>query len=494
MKIHVNYTGVCSLICALLFITCCKKLVEVDPPVTNYSSESVFNEVGTATGILNDLYSHLGGESFSTNGLSAVNISIKAGLSGDELNIWSGADQEDMAFYQNNLISNQVSGSRGHVFWTHGYSQIYKCNAAIEGLNAADNLTANVKLQLLGEAFFMRAFYHLYINALYGNAVRVATTDYKVNSTVSRSSQADLYQFVVADLQKAQELLSRKYLNGKLQPLTVPTERVRPTYWAATALIARTYLYAGDYASAEREASRVINESGLFALTPSADINMTFNSGNNREAIWQLQPVTSDGIMPWNTEEGKTFVLSASPEGINFDHPVYLSDFLLNAFEPGDARRSNWVGTYSDGTGTFYFPYKYKVGNTSDPVTEYSMVLRLAEQLLIRAEARARLGGLSGAVEDLNRIRQRSGLAALGNPASQAPLLSAILHERQVELFSEWAHRWIDLRRFNAIDSVMASVTPSKAPGASWQSFQQWYPLPFVDIERNSNLVQNQGY
>jgi starch-binding outer membrane protein, SusD/RagB family len=495
MNSHATYTRVCSLLCALLLtVASCKKLVDVDPPITSYTSESVFNEVGTAIGVLNDLYSRLGGESFQGNGLSAVNISIKAGLSADELNLWSGADQEGKAFYQNNLISNPVSGARGQVFWSKGYSFIYKCNAAIEGLNTTNNLPENIKIQLLGEAYFMRAFYHLYITAFYGDAAIVATTDYKVNTTVSRSSQADVYQFIVDDLKKAQELLSYKYLNGKLQPLSSPTQRLRPTYWAATALIARTYLYAGDYASAEREASTIINESGLFSLTPSVKINTTFNNGNNQEAIWQLQPVASDGILPWNTEEGKTFVLSAAPKGVNFNHPVYLSNFLLTAFENGDLRRLNWVGTYTDGVGTFYFPNKYKVGTTSNPVTEFSMALRLAEVFLIRAEARAHLGNLAGSVADLNVIRERSGLTAYGGSNSQVALLSAILHERQVELFSEWGHRWIDLRRFKAIDSVMAIVTPTKASGAAWKSHQQWYPLPFDDIDRNPQLVQNQGY
>lgn len=470
-------------------------MVDIDPPITSYSPESVFNEDGTAIGVLNDLYVRLVSGTFQSQALSSVSISIKASLSADELTLWSGGDEENMGFYQNNLISRPTAagGSRGVGLWRLAYSGIYKCNAAIEGLNASKSLSPAIKQQLLGEAYFMRAFYHLYINELYGDAAIVTTTDHKINSTVSRSPITAVYQFMVADLKKAQELLSREYLDGKLKPFSSGIQKVRPTYWAATALLARVYLYAGDYTNANDEATKVLTQSSLFTLTPTPNINNVFNSNNNLEAIWQLQPVNTNGATPWNTEEGKIFKLPAPPQGINSSHPVYLSQFLLSAFEAGDNRRSNWIGTYSDGTGTFYFPNKYKAGTASNPVTEFSMVLRLAELYLIRAEALAQLNNIAGAQADLNKIRERAGLTQT-TASDKGALLTAILQERRVELFTEWGHRWIDLRRFNAIDAIMATVTPAKAPGTAWQSFRQRYPLPFDDIERNPHLVQNAGY
>ncbi len=59
--------------------------------------------------------------------------------------------------------------------------------------------------------------------------------------------------------------------------------------------------------------------------------------------------------------------------------------------------------------------------------------------------------------------------------------LTALYHERQVELFTEWGHRWLDLKRTKRIDAVMAPVTQQK--GGAWNSNWQWYPLPQSEIQ-----------
>jgi len=134
----------------------------------------------------------------------------------------------------------------------------------------------------------------------------------------------------------------------------------------------------------------------------------------------------------------------------------------------------------------------------TDNMSEYFMVLRLGEQYLIRAEARVRLGNLNGAIDDLDKIRTRAGLTpvATSNPGiSQSALIDKILHEKQVELFSEWGHRWLDLKRTGKIDEVMQVVNPFKTNGSvQWQPHQALYPLPYTELQRAPNLVQNPGY
>jgi hypothetical protein len=119
------------------------------------------------------------------------------------------------------------------------------------------------------------------------------------------------------------------------------------------------------------------------------------------------------------------------------------------------------------------------------------MMLRLAEQYLIRAEARGQQNNISGAQADLNVIRNRAGLPNT-TAATQSDLLSAILHERQVELFTELGQRLLDLKRTNNVDNVMRVVTPLK--GGTWNSNWQLYPVPVSDIQKNPALVQNSGY
>ncbi len=119
------------------------------------------------------------------------------------------------------------------------------------------------------------------------------------------------------------------------------------------------------------------------------------------------------------------------------------------------------------------------------------MVLRLAEQYLIRAEARAETGDLTGALDDLNVIRSRAGLAN-STASTQEEILAAILHERQTELFTEWGHRWLDLKRTGNVDDVMPTVAAEK--GGSWETTDQFYPVPLSEIDRNPNLTQTPGY
>jgi len=116
------------------------------------------------------------------------------------------------------------------------------------------------------------------------------------------------------------------------------------------------------------------------------------------------------------------------------------------------------------------------------------MVLRLAEQYLIRAEARVRQNDLVGAIQDLNVVRARAGLPDLSSGVSQDLILAAVIQERRVELFAEWGHRWSDLIRWGQADSVLSMEKPK------WTANAKLYPLPLVDIQRNGNLRQNDGY
>jgi hypothetical protein len=173
----------------------------------------------------------------------------------------------------------------------------------------------------------------------------------------------------------------------------------------------------------------------------------------------------------------------------------------VNSFEVGDlrAKPKNWIDTITVAGTKYYFPYKYKVNNSPgvtkpSGMTEYFMMLRLGEQYLIRAEARAQLGNIGGAQNDLTAIRARAGLGAT-TANDKASLLAAILDERRHELFTEWGHRWLDLKRTGNIDAVMSVVTPQKSNGViQWQTFQALYPLPLGDLQKDINLTQNPGY
>ncbi len=113
------------------------------------------------------------------------------------------------------------------------------------------------------------------------------------------------------------------------------------------------------------------------------------------------------------------------------------------------------------------------------------MVLRLSEQYLIRAEARAHLSNLTGSIDDLNIIRSRAGLTDLPSSLDEVAITAAIAQEKRIEFFAEWGHRWFDLKRTNTVDSIMTIATPLKNGNSTWQTHQQLYPIPFREIQRD---------
>lgn len=127
--------------------------------------------------------------------------------------------------------------------------------------------------------------------------------------------------------------------------------------------------------------------------------------------------------------------------------------------------------------------------NSAGNISEYYTPLRLAEQYLIRAEARANQDNLNGAVDDLNVIRKRAVLTTLLNSLTQAQVLAAVAQENRIEFFAEWGHRWLDLKRTGQADAVLGSLK-----GSNWQTTDQLYPIPISEILRDPNLEQNPGY
>jgi len=438
----------------------CQHFVEIPTPPTRIVSDDVFKSDATATASINGLYSQImNTSSTALNG----GISIYAAFSADELSRTSPTAAEN-AFLNNGLLpDNSLLGQ----LWPNLYNLIYHANSIIEGLNKSTGVTDGVKKQLLGEAKFVRAFCYFNLVNLYGDVPLLLTTDYRVNAIEPRKETGKVYDQIVADLLEAQSLVAAGY---------VSTDRSRPNQFAVTALLSRVYLYLGKYPEAEAQASAVISNT-IYKLTA---LSAVFTN-TSTEAIWQLAPVSTS----INTIEGSLFI----PASTTVIPGYVLTNSLYNSFETNDARKTNWVASNTVSGQTYYYPTKYKIRTGAAPYGEYQMVFRLAEMYLIRAEARAKQNNLSGAQSDINVIRTRSGL---GNTpaATQAALLTAIEQERRVELFSEWGHRWFDLKRTGRVDAVIGALKGS----TFWQSTDALYPITLTDLQSNPFLVQNPGY
>ena len=276
-----------------------------------------------------------------------------------------------------------------------------------------------------------------------------------------------VYENSITDLKQAVNLLDDTDTTGA---------HLLPNKSVANALLARLYLYTENWGQAEATATKLIDS---YSLEPN--INKVFLKGST-ETLWQFKP---NGTTHMNTYEANQLIIRVIP-----GQSHALNDNLLNAFEAGDLRSTNWIGstTSADGLTTLQYANKYKALFTETQSLEHSIIFRLTEQYLIRAESKAHLGDILGAQQDLNRIRNRAGLAdTVAN--STTDLLEAVLQERHVELFTEHGHRWFDLKRMSKANEVLSSIK------TNWKSTDILLPIPDNELELNPNLKpQNDGY
>ncbi|HET7119593.1 MAG TPA: RagB/SusD family nutrient uptake outer membrane protein [Hanamia sp.] len=447
--------------CLSIFSFSCRKFLEIPPPNNQLVNSEVFADSADATNAVIGIYINMM-QAVSLN-ISSGGLTLYPGLSSDELYPTNNnIDEND--FYNNEIAVNNSLNSSS--LWGNGFSILYNANACLEGL-AQSNISDVVKNQLIGEAKFSRAFLLFNLRNLYGPIPLVTSTDYHKNQILPRSPLDSVYAQIINDLEDARNLLSANY----------PTAgRFRPNRFTASSLLAKVYLYQKNWTAADKKATEII-DAGIYSL--ETDLNNVFLTGCN-ETIWELSSV----IPGFETWEGYFFV----PVSSNVIPSYIITDSLLNAFENGDERRQKWLNKNTINGNDYYYPYKYKLGydGLSVPLEGY-VVFRLSEQYLIRAEARAQEGNLSGAISDLNLIRNRAGLqnTTATDPTS---VLSAIQHERQVELFCEWGNRWFDLKRTGKANEVLSLIKPD------WQAKDTLYPIPQTELNSNPFLTQNPGY
>lgn len=452
------------LLTPILFITACTDFVEVDLPKQQLSSEAVFNDPETVEAALKSIYGKMRTSGLLSSGFNGLNI---MGIYTDELDLYSNNESSEEFKNHTLLANNSIVRS----WWQAAYNQIYASNAIIEGVSNSESLQEADRNQFKGEALFVKGYIYLLLVELFGDIPYITTTDYLENTTVSRMSKALVYQQVIIDLMAAADLLPDEDVSG---------QHIRPYAAVAEAVLARAYLYTEQWALAEAAADRVITKFG----TLEPDLNKVFLKDGGSGTIWQFLP-NSEG----ENADGSTFIFTVGPPD-NYA----LTDALFFAFEsgtvfqPGDQRQTQWIKIVTDGIDTWRHAYKYKEENNTGSSVEYAIQLRLAEQYLIRAEARLQLGDITGAQTDINAIRNRAGL---GNTtaATLNELLDAILQERRVELFTEKGHRWFDLKRMGKAKDVLEPIKPG------WKDTDILFPIPESEILLNPNLLpQNDGY
>jgi len=475
----------------------CKKFVDIAPPINSITTTTLFANDVQAASAMAGIYATMisGGQLWSNGGLT-----LNAGLSADEISSSQLLASTGLSPFETARLTS-IDGYADGAFWAPIYKLVDNANAVIDGVNASTTLSDSAHTEIIAECRFIRAFCFFYLTNLYGNLPMPLTSDFNTIALLSRTPQVQVYQQIIQDLTEAQAVLPDDYSRGGGQ-------RIIPNKSAATALLARAYLYTKDWKDADAQASALISDS-KFSLV--SDLTKVFLK-NSAETIWALEPNPVGGtpgpsdasnfvpFSPWSPDDA----IFLDPSVIDFSQlaPLltpnyYLYQTMGGAFEPNDQRKVIWVGytlipaPTAPYTGdTLFYPTKYPVKPSQNVVpTEYYMVLRLAEQYLIRAEAKAEEGDLTGSAADINAIRARASLPPT-TASNQADLLTAVLQERRVELFAEWGHRFLDLKRTGLANAVIGAM-PIKQP---WNGNQLLYPISANEIKTDPNLTQNPGY
>lgn len=473
-KIYVLSLALC------LGFSACEKYLEVGNPKNELPSALAFSDDKTATASVSGIYVRMNQLNYQFANVLSM---ILPAMSADEF-VYAAAFATYDEFKNNAVLP---SNSYVNTLWSQPYQYISQANMCIEGLEKATNLSPQVKAQLLGEAKFIRAFNYFYLVNFFGDVPLLLTSDITLNNVRQRDPQADVYAAMIKDLQEAKASLFDGYPSG-VKTNVATAERIRPNKAAASALLARAYLYTKRWTEAESEASEVIKNQS-YKLVSANELEKTFQK-NSTESIWQLQPVNIGGGR--NTWEGFLIVPATATAA-----PLFrlIPNYLYNAFEAGDKRDEKWVGKFvASPTVTHKFPSKYKVRTATGALQEYTMVLRLGEQYLIRAEANYNLKKFDLAEGDINIIRNRANLGSLSLANNEAEVRKALEQERRVELFGEWGHRWFDLRRWPSVTGAAGKtraddVLPALKPG--WKSTAIYLPLPQSALLANPNLTQN---
>ena len=373
---------------------------------------------------------------------------------------------------QNDITSDNSSIE---AFWDGLYKAVGRTNVVIQKVPGVPGLDPAERDVMLGEAHFIRALTYHNLVRFWGDTaasglgvpiVLIPPPDIPSTAVVTRQTTGEVYAQILTDLNDAETLLAGS-----------SNDSHRANLMAVHALRARVYLYQKNWVGAETEAQTVA--AGGYTLAPNFDDLFTVEGDDTPEDILRLQFDAVDYC--W---EGYYYL----PYEVQGRGEIEPSVNLILAYSPSfngspatfdtTDERGKWSITFFDPTdGTSVYGSKWRTGIGAEDIH----VFRLAEVLLIQAEAEARQNKLLEAEATLTPIRTRAGLAPV--TLTPATAIDVILNERRLELAME-GDRWPDLVRTGRVQIALPGVQP----------FQTRYPIPLNELDVAPGLVQNPGY
>ncbi|MBD1392863.1 RagB/SusD family nutrient uptake outer membrane protein [Mucilaginibacter glaciei] len=504
---HSKLLFICAAVVASTF-SACKNYLEVAPQ-GQITQDQIANDPTQAKNLVTGIYNvfYIGG--FDPD-ITSLQFVVLSDIASDDADKGSSPTDYGDALQVDNLTTSATNGIVNNV-WTGHYQGIARANQALDKLNAAQ-FDAATKNALIGEARFLRAYFYFNLVRLYGGVPLLDKVPLPAEANddkyQTRATADDIYKFIITDLD---------FAVGNL-PDKGATDVGRATKTAAQALEAKVYLYMKNYQKAYDLSNAVIT-SGKYSLVQDYSLiwrQKAVNGdggNNNNESIFEIQAginkSCSAGINLYTVSQGPRAggKFGWSDLGFGFNNP---SLSLVNEYEANDVRKAGTIITIQP-NGTRLFDgfripgrdsvendrYSYKAyhsrsaedncGGNTDRLPKQVRILRYADVLLINAEAAIQIGNVGAASTSLNLVRTRAKLASV------APSLTAVWHERRVEMAEEH-DRFFDIVRQDAVQPGRAAAAFT-AHGKTWSSKNALFPIPQTQIDLSGGrLKQNPGY
>lgn len=453
------------------------------------------------------------------------------------------SDAYNVIPFQQNTTMSTLEGQPGISRWAVDlYPQLYqsisRANKIIEEDAENGVLSGDVQNEILGQAYFQRAFCNWYLVNLFETAPLVLSTPDSSNPEEFFPPNATKEQFneaIIADLTEAATRLPQEWGASDVG---------RPTKGAALALRGKTYLYMQEWTSAVTDLNQVTSLG--YSLLPTEAYADNFSSDptaeNNQESVYELQYVAQDNFV-WGADAPLTgtqsnWHIDYTPPHISLDQGHVINTHIRDVFTDNDdtvRRNATMVYDFPGATGyggapfTTDFAPSIETANSLgiEPIfgVKYSgiesglssadipgfghtlgtnwRIIRYSDVLLMLAEAINESAGPSDAVGFVNQVRLRADIEALPEDISEGDLRQAIIDERIMELTGE-GHRFFDIVRWGIAEEIMGQGStvaggnhPKSLAGPSafftpGQDERLWIPLS--ELQANPNLSQNSGY
>ena len=395
----------------------------------------------------------------------------------------SGADQYD-------IINNSIKSTNSAAQWTRLYQTINRANLTIKYAPAVSMMPSE-KSGYLSESYAVRALAYFYIVRVWGDAplfvepVEEYTPDKVFKERIPASK---ILEQIVSDLETA-EMFALPVSESEFS-------RSRINIMSIYAIMADVYAWLHEY----DKVIGVMEKVNLLADSKSYWQVMTLPSGAGQDAFstqWRAIFSKFDRNQTLDKlNKERIFYLSYNEleNGTNGNTSYFCSgvakavpsEQLIGIYESGDYR---YAATYSKGS-TKKMTLKFWPDNASfssgGVVSDGDLILyRMSDLVLLHAEALAATGQLESSVNELNRIRKRSGLGEYSSSQFLTPedLIEAVLKERTVEFIGEGKY-WFDLLRTSHAGDIGGVEDPNK-----WL-----FPISKTHLDENDKLSQNPGY